>query len=180
MAGSMRPLQPAQDGRPRWELRVAGGWDPQRLRYRQVSRTIVGSRREASSALARLATEVDDGKHLGGDATVAELFTHWLALIEDHRSPTTLREYHNKDPPPPKPGPRPRPGVEADQRPDRRSLHGVAKAQRLVGLVDPPGPRRAAKGARTGPQVGLARAQPGDAGVTTVGAPQANRRPVAG
>jgi integrase len=96
MAGSIRPLQPAKDGRPRWELRVAGGWDPQRLRYRQVSRTVVGSRREASSALARLATEVDDGKHLGGDATVAELFTRWLALIEDHRSPTTLREYRNK------------------------------------------------------------------------------------
>lgn len=96
MAGSLRPLQPTKDGRTRWELRVAGGWDPSRLCYRQVSRTVVGSRREATTALARLVTEVDDGKHLDGDSTVAELFDRWLALIEDQRSPTTIREYRNK------------------------------------------------------------------------------------
>lgn len=27
MAASLRPLQPTKDGRPPWELRIAGGWD---------------------------------------------------------------------------------------------------------------------------------------------------------
>ncbi len=65
MAASLRPLQPTKDGRLPWELRVAGGWDATPLRYHQVSRTVVGSRPEATAALARLATEVEDGKGHG-------------------------------------------------------------------------------------------------------------------
>jgi integrase len=79
-----------------WELRVSLGRDPLTGKYRQVSRTITGTRREAQAALAGLVTEVTQGAHLSGggsDAIVAELLVQWLDLVADRLSPTTMHNY---------------------------------------------------------------------------------------
>src|SRR5689334_5656045 len=78
-----------------WELRVAVGRDPLTGKYRQISRTVSGSRREAQNALAALSVEVAQGGHAGsaGDVTVNELLAQWLDLVQDRLSPTTMTAY---------------------------------------------------------------------------------------
>jgi integrase len=76
-------------------VRVSLGRDPLTGKYRQVSRTVHGARREAQRALAELVTEVAEGAHPSDstNATVAELLVQWLDLVQDRLSPTTLRNY---------------------------------------------------------------------------------------
>ena len=76
-----------------WELIVPLGRDPITGRYRRVSRTFRGTKREAQRALASVVTEVSGGRETGSDVTVAELMERWLALAADNLSPTTLRGY---------------------------------------------------------------------------------------
>src|SRR5436190_5200737 len=78
-----------------WELRVAIGRDPLTGKYRQVSRTVEGGRRDAQNALAVLVTEVAHGGHAGSgsDVTVTELLAQWLDLVQDRLSPTTMTNY---------------------------------------------------------------------------------------
>lgn len=74
------------------------GRDPVKGRYRYVSRTVAGSRREAEAALAALVTEVHAGVggHTGSDATVGELVEQWLDLKRDRLSVTTWEGYAGK------------------------------------------------------------------------------------
>ena len=62
-----------------------------RGRYRYVSRTVRGTRKEAEAALAALVTQVNTGAggHTGTDASVGELIEQWLDLKRDALSLTT-------------------------------------------------------------------------------------------
>jgi len=85
-------------GDGKWELRVSTGRDPVKGRYRYVSRTVQGTRKEAEAALAALVTEVTTGAggHTGTDATVADLVEQWLDLKRDTLSVTTWEGYAGK------------------------------------------------------------------------------------
>jgi hypothetical protein len=80
-------------GVARRELVVSLGRDPLDGRYRQLSRTVGGTKREEQRALAELITEVSAGRETGANATVADLLAQWLDLAADQLSPTTLRTY---------------------------------------------------------------------------------------
>jgi integrase len=85
-------------GDRRWELRVSTGRDPVKGRYRYVSRTVTGTRKEAEAALAALVIEVHRGSggHTGTDVTVGELVEQWLDLRRDRLSLTTWEGYVGK------------------------------------------------------------------------------------
>jgi integrase len=80
---TIRALTKAKDGTPRHEVVVAAGRDPVTGKYRQISRTVRGSRREAEKVERSLKTEVDEDRHRGSDATVAVLLDRWLDLVSD-------------------------------------------------------------------------------------------------
>ena len=65
--GSLR-----RSGDRKGELRVSTGRDPLTGRYRSVSRTVRGTRKEAEGALAALLTQVNTGAggHTGTNATL--------------------------------------------------------------------------------------------------------------
>lgn len=91
--GSLR-----RSGDRKWELRVSTGRDPVNGRYRYVSRTVTGTRKEAEAALAALLTTVNTGigGHTGTDTGVAELIEQWLDLKRDSLSVTTWEGYAGK------------------------------------------------------------------------------------
>ncbi len=89
MKGSMREKRPGY-----WELRVFAGVDPLTGRKQYRTKTFRGTKRQASSALAVLVTEVDGGVVEPKKCTVAELLDAWLDHIEHvGRSPSTLYGY---------------------------------------------------------------------------------------
>ena len=73
MKGSMREKRPGY-----WELRAFAGADPLTGQKRYRTRTFRGTKRQASSALAVLVTEVDGGVVEPKKCTVAELLDAWL------------------------------------------------------------------------------------------------------
>jgi integrase len=85
-------------GDRKWELRVSTGRDPVKGRYRYVSRTVRGTRKEAEAALAALVTLINTGAggHTGTDASVGELVEQWLDLKRDALSVTTWEGYAGK------------------------------------------------------------------------------------
>ncbi len=97
MAG-LRKAPGMRERRPGvWELIVQAGRDPLTGRHRQVSRIFEGSLREAKAARARLLVEVQQGRHVGTQATLDDLCTDWLIeLKRKDRSPTTVREYERR------------------------------------------------------------------------------------
>lgn len=76
-----------------WELRVFVGRDRITGKPRQKSKTHRGSERSAQTALAKLVTEVADGKHGGTNASVDDLLTAWLKDAERNTSPATMAVY---------------------------------------------------------------------------------------
>jgi integrase len=86
MAGSMRLR-----GKDSWNLRVFVGWDPVNKRRSYLERTVRGTRREASTALASLVLEAE---RLAPSAprrgTVAALCEEWLAQATPSLSPRTV------------------------------------------------------------------------------------------
>ena len=83
MKGSMREKRPGY-----WELRVFAGVDPLTGQKQYRTRTFRGTKRQASSALAVLVTEVDGGVVEPKKCSVAELLAAWLEHIENvGRSP---------------------------------------------------------------------------------------------
>ena len=86
-----------QRGPDRWEVRVAAGWDPAGGGYRQVSRSVRGSKRDAEKVLTQIQTQIDQGGPTRrGDATVSELLIEWLDMIEGDRSPSTMQSHRSK------------------------------------------------------------------------------------
>src|ERR1019366_9010852 len=93
-SGSIRK----RPGRAAWELRVSVGRDPVTKRYRYVSQSFAGTKKDAEAALAVLLTEVNTsvGGHKGSDATVGELIEQWLGLRRESLSVTTWEAYAAK------------------------------------------------------------------------------------
>jgi integrase len=79
-------------GPGRWRVRVYAGREDGKVRW--VSRTVIGGKRAAQSALANLVTDVDSGRLVPGHPmSVGELLDRWLDDVGPHRSAYTLREY---------------------------------------------------------------------------------------
>ena len=76
-----------------WELVVQLPRDPTSVRARQLSKTVHGTKREAQRALATLVSDVSAGRFVATPATFGELLDRWLEHVDDHLSPTTVREY---------------------------------------------------------------------------------------
>ena len=79
-----------QWGRGTWELRVYLGLDPDTGRRRYATRTVHGTRRAATAALAEL---VEDGEYCRvGAGTVGELLERWMTAAAPAWSASTVRE----------------------------------------------------------------------------------------
>jgi integrase len=88
MRGSLRQRHPGN-----WELIVQLPRDPSTGRRKQLSRTHLGTKREAQRALAALVADVSAGKISSSATTLHELMHQWLMVVEDQLSPTSVREY---------------------------------------------------------------------------------------
>ena len=85
MAGSMR-----QRGRGTWELRVYLGLDPDTRQRRYATRTVHGTRRAATAALADLVETTAYSRLRAG--TVGELLERWMTAAAPGWSASTVRE----------------------------------------------------------------------------------------
>ncbi len=74
------------------------GRDPVTKRFRSVSRSFRGTKKDAEGALATLITEVAGGTggHKGSDATIGHLVEQWLDLRRETLSVTTYEGYAGK------------------------------------------------------------------------------------
>jgi integrase len=86
--GSLRERRPGN-----WELIIQLPRDDSTGKRRQLSRTHLGTKREAQRALAALVADVSAGKVSWSGTTLGELLTRWLDHISEQLSPTTVREY---------------------------------------------------------------------------------------
>lgn len=82
-----------QRGPGRWQIQISNGFDPITGKRRKIIRTInARTKRDAEQALTRLLAEVDLGRHIGADLTVAQLMDAWLAARSPHWSPSTAKD----------------------------------------------------------------------------------------
>ena len=88
MRGGLRERSPGV-----WEVRAEAGRDPVTGRRRQISRTVRGTKRTAQKVLNGLVSELDQGRHVGSEATFADVANRWLMISGADLSPTTLRRY---------------------------------------------------------------------------------------
>jgi len=86
MQGSLRQRKPGV-----WQVRVCAGRDPLTRRWRYITRTVRGGKREAQRAAAELVAEIERGLAPTVRGTVAQLLDQWMAHVEAQgRSPSTL------------------------------------------------------------------------------------------
>ncbi|MGH9017829.1 MAG: site-specific integrase, partial [Acidimicrobiales bacterium] len=91
MQGSLRERKPGV-----WQIRVCAGRDPLTRRFRYVTKTVQGGKREAQRAAATLVSDVEAGIGPKVRGTVAQLLEQWMAHIEAQgRAPTTLVRYRS-------------------------------------------------------------------------------------
>jgi integrase len=76
-----------------WELIVQLPRDPVSGKYKQMSRVVRGTKREAQRQLSALVASVSEGKVTSSAATMDELVERWLESRGERLSPTTAREY---------------------------------------------------------------------------------------
>jgi integrase len=89
MAGHLQERGPKT-----WRLSVYVGRDSRTGRKRYVQRTVHGTKREAGKALARLVTEVDEGRHSASAAgTFGNLLDRWLETKAQSVDPSTISNY---------------------------------------------------------------------------------------
>ncbi len=89
MAGHLQ-----QRGPKTWRLSVFVGRDPRTGRKRYAQRTVHGTKKEAEKALARLVTEVDEGRHSASAAgTFGNLLDRWLETKAQSVDPATIGNY---------------------------------------------------------------------------------------
>jgi integrase len=82
-----------QRGKASWELRVHAGRDLETGRKQYVTRTVRGTKREASRELARLVAQVDDGLVVAKAGTVGDLCERWYEQAEPNLSPVVVENY---------------------------------------------------------------------------------------
>jgi integrase len=89
MAGHLQERGPKT-----WRLSVYVGRDSRTGRKRYVQRTVHGTKREAERAVARLVTEVDEGRHSASAAgTFGNLLDRWLETKAQSVDPSTISSY---------------------------------------------------------------------------------------
>jgi integrase len=75
-------------------MSVFVGRDPRTGRKRYAQRTVHGTKKEAEKALARLVTEVDEGRHSASAAgTFGNLLDRWLETKAQSVAPATIGNY---------------------------------------------------------------------------------------
>ena len=80
-----------QRGKDSWNLRVFVGWDPVAKQRSYLERTVRGTRREASTALAALVLEAERlSPGAPRQGTVGALCEEWLAHATSSLSPRTV------------------------------------------------------------------------------------------
>ena len=96
MKGTKREIRPGV-----WRLRVYAGRGPNGSPI-QITKTVKAAEsrpgagvRLAERELAAMIAEVSRGSGASGAETVGDLLDAWLASIEAHRSPTTMRMYRS-------------------------------------------------------------------------------------
>ena len=75
-----------------WELRVFVGFDPDSGRRVNRSVTVRGSRDDAERELARVVSDENASRTVGGRSPVVELLEAWFAASAPGWSPTTVRQ----------------------------------------------------------------------------------------
>src|SRR5580693_8955853 len=81
-------------GENTWRLSVFVGRDSRTGRKRYAQSTVHGTKKEAEKALARLVTEVDDGRHSASAAgTFGNLLDRWLETKAQSVAPATISNY---------------------------------------------------------------------------------------
>ena len=89
MAGHLQERGPKT-----WRLSVYVGRDSRTGKKRYAQRTVKGTKREAERALARLVTEVDEGRHSASAAgTFGNLLDRWLETKAQSVDPSTISSY---------------------------------------------------------------------------------------
>ena len=89
MAGHLQERGPKT-----WRLTVYVGRDSRTGKKRYAQRTVKGTKREAERALARLVTEVDEGRHAASAAgTFGNLLDRWLETKEQSVEASTISSY---------------------------------------------------------------------------------------
>jgi integrase len=89
MAGHLQERGPKT-----WRLSVYVARDSRTGRKRYAQRTVHGSKREAERALARLVTEVEEGRHSASAAgTFGNLLDRWLETKAQSVDPATISNY---------------------------------------------------------------------------------------
>jgi integrase len=82
-----------QRGPSSWRIRVFVGRD-ETGKKRYLERTVRGTKREAQRVMARLVTEVDDGRHVAAASTrFGEVLERWLEIKATVVEPTTIASY---------------------------------------------------------------------------------------
>jgi integrase len=76
-----------------WELIVQLPRDPVSGKYKQMSRVVRGTKREAQRQLSALVASVSEGKVTSAAVSLDELIARWLEARGERLSPTTAREY---------------------------------------------------------------------------------------
>jgi integrase len=83
-----------QRGPDTWRLSVFIGRDPRTGRKRYAQRTFHGTEKQADKALARLVTEVDEGRHSASAAgSFGDLLDRWLETKAQSVAPATIGNY---------------------------------------------------------------------------------------
>src|SRR5580704_17811113 len=91
MQGSIRERRPGV-----WQIRICAGRDPATRRFRYVTRTVHGGKRDAQRAAAALVSAVEVGMLPAARGTVTQLLEQWIAHIEAQgRSPATMARYRS-------------------------------------------------------------------------------------
>jgi len=82
-----------QRGPSSWRIRVFVGRD-ETGKKRYLERTVRGTKREAQRVMARMVTEVDEGRHVAAASTrFGEVLERWLEVKASVVEPTTLASY---------------------------------------------------------------------------------------
>ena len=74
-----------------WQLIVSGGFDPASGRRIQHTKTVQGTKREATAALAELVVQCNQGALVNTRANVSDLLDAWLDRARQDLSPSTVR-----------------------------------------------------------------------------------------
>lgn len=74
-----------------WQLIVSGGFDPASGRRIQHTKTVQGTKREATAALAEFVVQCNQGALVNTRANVSDLLDAWLDRARQDLSPSTVR-----------------------------------------------------------------------------------------